>query len=86
MACPHCAGLATVQSSKSITRIYREATLQCRNPSCSFSWIAGIEAPRDRVLPHFTVQHGLATPPPSADAARHPAAIPTKRWPRSLPA
>lgn len=44
--CPHCGGPSAVRTSKSLTPLYREATYQCKDPYCGFSWVVGIEALR----------------------------------------
>lgn len=46
MNCPHCGCPGAGRNSFAMTDTYREIIYQCRNPECSFSWVAGLEAIR----------------------------------------
>lgn len=45
MRCPHCDHHLVVRSSRAITPLTKQKTLQCRNPRCgaSFSYVGGID-------------------------------------------
>lgn len=44
--CPHCGEPAIVRTSRELSPIFREQTMQCTNPSCSFSYVVGMEVLR----------------------------------------
>ncbi len=46
LTCPHCEGEATIRTSKALSEITREATVQCNDPFCAHTWIAMISAVR----------------------------------------
>ena len=61
MRCPHCGVLAVARSSTFISNTCKEILFQCRNPLCSFSWIAGMQAIR-QVSPSGTPRPGVQIP------------------------
>lgn len=46
MDCPACGHRATVRTSKTVTPLFRELSYQCRDPECSFAWVATLGASR----------------------------------------
>lgn len=46
MRCPHCKAPTSARTSRSLSRLYREVTYQCRNSRCGHVFVAGLEALR----------------------------------------
>jgi len=46
MRCPHCTRGAAARSSRQLSRLLKEVYYQCKNPACSFAWVAQVEAVR----------------------------------------
>lgn len=44
--CPHCGEPAIVRTSRELSPVYREKTMQCTNPLCSHSYVVGEEVLR----------------------------------------
>lgn len=70
--CPHCGGEASIRTSKAMTEITREATVQCNNPYCAHTWIAQICAVRT-IAPSMTPNPKVYIPlSPRSPAASQP--------------
>lgn len=46
LTCPHCQGDAVIRTSRAISEITREASVQCENVECAHTWVAMISAVR----------------------------------------
>lgn len=46
LTCPHCGGEATIRTSKALSEITREASVQCEDVECAHTWVAMISAVR----------------------------------------
>lgn len=44
--CPHCGSLATIRSSKQLSKLVKEATCCCTNAVCGHTFIVSVEAVR----------------------------------------
>lgn len=46
LTCPHCGGVAVIRTSRAISEITREASLQCEDVECAHTWVAIVSAVR----------------------------------------
>lgn len=71
--CPHCGTEATIRTSKAISEITREASVQCANVECAHTWVAQISAVRT-IAPSMTPNPRVFIPlSPRSPAAAAPA-------------
>lgn len=53
ITCPHCGELATIRSSKPLSKLAKEAMCQCKNMACGHIFVANIEVVRTILSPLF---------------------------------
>ncbi len=53
ITCPHCGELATIRSSKLLSKLVKEAMCQCKNLACGHIFVANIEVVRTILSPLF---------------------------------
>ncbi|MHB1430075.1 MAG: Ogr/Delta-like zinc finger protein [Rhodocyclaceae bacterium] len=61
LKCPHCGGTAHIRTSRDLSEITRELSIQCLNVECSHSWVAIIEAVRT-IAPSMTPNPAIHIP------------------------
>lgn len=69
--CPHCGTEATIRTSKAMSEITREASVQCNNVECAHTWVTHISAVRT-IAPSMTPNPKVFIPL----SPRSPAAAP----------
>lgn len=64
--CPHCGKHARVRSSRELSPVYREMTMQCTNVMCGHTYVVGVEVLRTispSATPNPTVRIPQSTHP-----------------------
>lgn len=74
LKCPHCRGKATVRSSREMSALTTEHTLQCQNVECAHTWVAHTSAvrtiaPSMRPDPGVYIQRSARGPAAQQEAA-----------------
>lgn len=76
LICPHCKAKATIRTSRPMSDISRELSLQCSNLECAHTWVSLVSAVRT-IAPSMTPDPHVYIPL----SPRSPAAVPPGRQP-----
>ncbi|MBI5917815.1 MAG: ogr/Delta-like zinc finger family protein [Nitrosomonadales bacterium] len=74
--CPHCAKKAVIRTSRPISELTREYSMQCTNIMCGHTWVAVLSAIRT-IVPSATPNPSVHIPRSEKQQDSTPAPSPT---------